>query len=109
MPVPEISVQEAYQRLQGEQPPLLVDVREQNEWDHANIEDSVLVPLSVFPERSAESLRDKSAPLLMLCHHGMRSAHATAYLLSQGYEDVTNVAGGIDAWSVEVDASIPRY
>jgi rhodanese-related sulfurtransferase len=107
--ISEISAAEAQQRLRSERPPLLVDVREQHEWDFCHVAGSVLVPLSRFPEKSAESLPEKDAPLLMLCHHGVRSAHAAAYLRQNGYTDVTNVAGGIDAWSLDVDPAVPRY
>jgi rhodanese-related sulfurtransferase len=52
---------------------------------------------------------EPSQPILGLCHHGMRSLQVVAFLERQGYERVYNVAGGIDAWSREVDASVPTY
>ena len=66
-------------------------------------------PLSQWPDVALQTLADKSQPLLIQCHHGGRSARAAAWLLSQGFADVTNLAGGIDAWSALVDDSIPRY
>jgi rhodanese-related sulfurtransferase len=52
---------------------------------------------------------DRAQPILGLCHHGARSQQCVAFLRAQGFEAVYNIAGGIDAWSREVDASVPRY
>jgi rhodanese-related sulfurtransferase len=106
---PEISVTDAARLLQSAQPPRLIDVREQDEWDTARIPGAELLPLSQWPALALQKLTDKSQPLLIQCHHGARSARAAAWLLSQGFSDVTNLAGGIDAWSEFVDASVPRY
>ena len=107
--VPEITVGELSQQLATGKPPRLVDVREQNEWDLCRIPGGELLPLSEWPHVALEKLTDKEAPLLIYCHHGGRSARATAWLLAQGFTNVQNVAGGIDAWSVEVDPTVPRY
>ena len=107
--VPEISVTDAAKLLAGENPPRLVDVREQDEWDVAKIPGAELLPLSQWPAVALQKLTDKSQPLLIQCHHGGRSARAAAWLIQQGFTDVTNLAGGIDAWSEEVDATVPRY
>ena len=107
--VPEISVTEAATLLQSANAPRLIDVREQEEWDAARIAGAELLPLSQWPDLALQKLTDKSEPLLMQCHHGARSGRAAAWLLSQGFTDVTNLAGGIDAWSEHVDASVPRY
>ena len=107
--VPEISVADAAQLLRSAKPPRLVDVREEDEWAVAHIAGAELLPLSQWPDVAAEKLTDKSQPLLIQCHHGGRSARAAAWLLEQGFADVTNLAGGIDAWSVAVDPSVPRY
>ena len=107
--VPEISVTEAAKLLQSAKPPRLIDVREPDEWDTARIAGAELLPLSQWPNLALQKVTDKSQPLLIQCHHGGRSARAAAWLLSQGFSDVTNLAGGIDAWSGEVDATVPRY
>ena len=107
--VPEISVAEAHSRLAGAQPPRLIDVREPDEWALARIEGAELLPLSQWPAIAQEKLTDPAAPLLIQCHHGARSAQATAFLLRSGFTDVHNVAGGIDAWSLEIDSAVPRY
>lgn len=109
MPLPEISVVEARQRLAGPQPPRLVDVREENEFAFAHIAGAELLPLSQWPAIASEKLTDPAQPILVLCHHGMRSARAGEFLLHHGFTDVTNIAGGIDAWSAEVDPTVPRY
>ncbi len=107
--VPEISVTDAAKLLAGKNPPRLVDVREQDEWAVAKIPAAELLPLSQWPDIAVQKLTDKSQPVLIQCHHGGRSARAAAWLLSQGFTDVTNLAGGIDAWAEQVDAAVPRY
>ena len=107
--VPEISVAKAKGLLSGANPPRLIDVREPDEWTVARIPGAQLLPLSRWPAMALETLTDKSQPLIIQCHHGLRSARATAWLIDQGFGKVTNLAGGIDAWSVEIDPSVPRY
>ena len=107
--VPEIPVADAAKLLQSDKPPRLIDVREEDEWAVARIVGAELLPLSQWPDIALEKLTDKAQPLLIQCHHGGRSAHAAAWLIEQGFADVTNLAGGIDAWSAEVDAAVPRY
>jgi rhodanese-related sulfurtransferase len=107
--LPEISVGEAKVRLSGPNPPRLIDVREADEYAAARIPGAELLPLSQWPAIVAEKLTDPTQPLLIQCHHGGRSARAADFLIRSGYTDVTNLAGGIDAWSVEIDPSVPRY
>ena len=76
--------------------PLIVDVREPNEFASERIAGSVLIPLSQFADRHAELPKDR--PLVMQCHSGSRSASATMFLLSRGWTDVRNLDGGIAAW-----------
>ena len=76
--------------------PLIVDVREPNEFASERIERSVLIPLSQFADRHAELPRDR--PLVMQCHSGSRSSSATMFLLQRGWTDVRNLDGGIAAW-----------
>lgn len=109
MPIPEISVSEARHRLGATQPPRLIDVRESDEYEVAHIAGAELLPLSQWPALAAEKLTDPSQPLLIHCHHGGRSGRATEFLLHNGFTDVTNIAGGIDAWALEIDPSVPRY
>jgi molybdopterin/thiamine biosynthesis adenylyltransferase/rhodanese-related sulfurtransferase len=93
--------------LSGDAPPHIIDVREQWEYDIAHIAGSELIPLSTLPARA--STLDPSKRYAMLCHHGMRSEMAAHWLLQHGFTQLINIDGGIDAWSVEVDPSLPRY
>jgi len=85
----------------------LLDVREPWEVDVAVIEGSNTIPMSNVPARVAEVPRDRE--VVVICHHGMRSAMVADYLRSAGVPQVLNLTGGIDRWSVEVDPSVARY
>ena len=86
---------------------VLLDVREQWEFDLAKLSGSTLIPLATLPHSLDKLNRD--AEIIAICHHGMRSADATNFLLQQGFSKVKNLVGGIDAWSAQVDRSVPRY
>jgi rhodanese-related sulfurtransferase len=92
--------------LQGMAMPLILDVREDWERDIAAIEGTVNIPLQALPTRSEELPKDRQ--IVVMCHHGGRSARATAWLRENGY-DATNLEGGIDAWATQVDPAIARY
>jgi rhodanese-related sulfurtransferase len=100
--IPEVDVQEASRRIEtaredpGAAQPLLVDVREVNEFIDVRAVGAVLVPLSGFMERYEALPKDR--PLLMICRTGARSGNATQFLLANGWTDVVNVAGGTMAW-----------
>ncbi len=100
--VPSIDVRDVARRLSADAPPdgmpapLVVDVRNPDEFATARIEDAVLMPLPVFAQRFAELPADRE--LFLVCHSGNRSAAATAHLLRNGYEHVHNVTGGMVAW-----------
>ena len=87
--------------------PWLLDVREPWEYSTAQIEGAALIPLGELAHRISEVPGDTE--ILVYCHHGMRSARACAMLRQVGWASVYNLSGGIDRWSVEVDASVPRY
>ena len=103
----ELSVREAAAALSSPKPPLLIDVREPDEHAICRISGAKLIPMGQIPERLAELPKD--AVILVHCHHGGRSLRVTQFLRAKGYPAVSNVKGGIDAWSREVDASVPRY
>jgi rhodanese-related sulfurtransferase len=86
---------------------ILLDVREEWEYQRAHIPDSMLMPLAEIPSRLSEL--EKDAEIITMCHHGMRSASAQSFLIKQGFSNVTNMTGGIDAYSLSADATIPRY
>lgn len=92
-------------------PPLLLDVREPWEVRLAAIQlpgaSTLNLPMGQIPQRLGEL--DPAQPILCICHHGMRSAQVVAFLERAGFDSVYNLAGGIDAWSAQVDPSVPRY
>ena len=85
----------------------VLDVREDWEVETASVRGALHVAMGLVPAQQALLPRDK--PIAVLCHHGMRSAMVADYLRAAGHRRVLNVTGGIDRWSVEVDAGIPRY
>jgi adenylyltransferase/sulfurtransferase len=85
----------------------LLDVREPWEWDVARISGATLIPLGELP-RGVAAL-DRSADTVVYCHHGVRAQAAAERLVSLGFRRVYNLAGGIDAWSTQVDTAVPRY
>jgi adenylyltransferase/sulfurtransferase len=88
---------------------VLVDVREQNEYDMARIPGSILVPLSQLPNRFHELDKYKGKEIVVHCKMGGRSAKAIAFLKQQGFDNLVNMAGGITGWSDQVDPSVPKY
>jgi len=88
---------------------VLVDVREQNEYDMARIPGSILVPLSQLPNRFHELDKYKGKEIVIHCKMGGRSAKAITFLKQQGFDNLVNMAGGITAWSDQVDSSVPKY
>jgi adenylyltransferase/sulfurtransferase len=86
---------------------VLLDVREPGELAIAQVEPSLHIPLAEIPARLAEVPADRH--VLVLCHHGGRSARATQFLRAAGLTNVTNVAGGIHEWAEQVDPSLARY
>jgi len=102
----EISVKDLQQRLAGGEKLVLVDVREPFEYSIANLR-GVLIPLRSLPDRTSEL--DPASEIIVYCHTGSRSARAVEFLRQAGFPKARNLAGGIDAWSVEIDPSVPRY
>jgi len=86
----------------------LIDVREPDEWAVARLPEAELIPLSQFQQLAPEKL-SPDEKIVLYCHHGVRSARAQGFLKAQGYHDVLNLTGGIDAWSIGVDPTVPRY
>jgi molybdopterin/thiamine biosynthesis adenylyltransferase/rhodanese-related sulfurtransferase len=88
---------------------LLLDVRQPEEWRRARIEGAKLIPLGELDARLAELAEWKDRRVIAHCHHGARSARACEVLAAAGFTNLTNLVGGIDAWSLTVDPSVPRY
>ena len=91
--------------------PVVLDVREPYELQMARVKadgfDLITIPMALIPLRLAEL--DPQQPIACLCHHGGRSMQVAAFLRSRGFTRVANIAGGINAWSDEIDNSVPRY
>src|SRR5690606_20697915 len=86
---------------------LLLDVREPEELELASVDESRHIPMMQIPSRLGELPRDKV--LVVMCHGGGRSRRVAEFLTANGFERVFNLRGGIDAWSREIDQSVPRY
>ncbi|MGA2134179.1 MAG: rhodanese-like domain-containing protein [Bryobacteraceae bacterium] len=108
MPDIEITPQELKRRLDAREPVRLVDVREPFEHQQAQIDQAELIPMRGVPQ-ALDALRAGRAPLVVFCHHGIRSLQVAGWLRSQGLEDAASMAGGIDRWSLEIDPTVPRY
>jgi len=102
-----ITPKELKERLDKGEKLCLLDVREEWENSLAKLEGSVLIPLGTLPQ--ALDKLDRNSEIIAYCHHGMRSADAAGFLLQQGFSKVKNLVGGIDAWSLQVDSTVPRY
>lgn len=100
---------ELAERLAGSNPPRLLDVREPEEHAFCALPSAVLIPLGELAARHEELAGWRESEIVVYCHHGIRSQHAIAYLRELGFQDLKNLSGGIDLWSREVDASVPRY
>jgi rhodanese-related sulfurtransferase len=85
----------------------VVDVRTAEEVQIAALAGAINIPMNELPARISEL--DPAAPIAVLCHHGMRSEMASRFLERNGFTDVAHLEGGIDAWSVVIDSSVPRY
>lgn len=113
--VPGISVQQLAQKRSNNEEFILLDVREPNELLYANLGDTVsLSPLSQLAQQGLEALpedvaADKDAEIVVMCHHGNRSAQVTAWLRQQGWTNVFNLDGGIEAYAIAVDPAVGRY
>jgi rhodanese-related sulfurtransferase len=87
--------------------PVLLDVREPNEFQYCAIPGSVLMPMATVPARSEEL--DPDAETVVICHHGGRSMQVAMFLEHRGFSRLINLAGGVDQWALQVDPAMPRY
>lgn len=109
MPLPlEVSVIEARDLLAAGGV-RLVDVREPDEFKICRMSGAELLPLTTFAEEGRAKLAGSSERILVVCHHGMRSLRAAKFLRELGCDNAQSIAGGIEAWSVEIDPNVPRY
>ena len=113
--VPEISVQEVARKIATREDFTVLDVRETWELARAQLKDGRVIhaPMSQLSRRGVHALPeevvDKEQEIVVVCHHGVRSAEVTAWLLRQGWQNVHSMAGGVDAYAAQVDPSIGKY
>ena len=105
----EISVNDVCGLIQSNQDFLLLDCREQEEYNTAAIAGSMLIPMGQLGERLHEIESHRDQRIIVHCHHGVRSLHVVNALRGAGFDKSQSMAGGIDAWSQEVDQTVPRY
>jgi rhodanese-related sulfurtransferase len=105
--VPELTPTEFRRRWAAGDTVVLLDVREPAELAVASVDEAIHVPMREIPQRIDEL--DRHKPLVVMCHSGARSRRVAEYLSANGFEQVFNLAGGIDAWSRELDSGVPRY
>ncbi|MDQ2793523.1 MAG: rhodanese-like domain-containing protein [Bacteroidota bacterium] len=103
----DLSPEDLHRRLRAGDDIQLIDVREEMEFEYCHLPGSLLVPLDELPRRAAE-IRT-GGPVVVICHHGVRSAHAAGYLRHLGRTNVLNLRGGVDAWAACVDPGFPVY
>jgi rhodanese-related sulfurtransferase len=112
---PEITVNDLNQKLKSDEKFILLDIREPVELEYARMADDRLevLPMSRLAEEGVsalpESVKLQDVPVYIMCHHGTRSAQVTAWLAQQGYKNVFNVGGGIDAYARNIDSSVGFY
>ena len=105
--VTSLSAQRLRERLDSGETLTVLDVREPEEIAIARFDGALEIPMQDIPARVGEL--DPAAEIVVVCHHGVRSAHVAMFLVDQGFSRVLNLAGGIDAWALEVDRSLTRY
>ncbi len=107
MAIKPLTVVELKAKIDNQDDFILLDVREEAEYTFAHITNSLLIPLNKIPA-NLDAL-DAKKEIVVLCHHGVRSMQAANFLTQVGFSNVSNVTGGIDAWSLQCDSSVARY
>lgn len=108
-PYSQITVSQLRDMLQDNalEKPHMLDVREPWEWQLARIDGAENLPMGQIP--AAVDDLDKTRSTIVICHHGTRSLQVVAFLQRQGFTNLHNLIGGIDAWSREIDSAVPLY
>ena len=103
----ELSVQRVKEKRDAGEDLLILDVREPSELKTAAIDGTLNIPMGDIPARYNEVPDDR--PVVVMCHHGIRSMQVVIWLQKHDYDNVINMAGGIEAWSTHIDPSVPKY
>ena len=104
-----VTVSELSLKIGGQEEVRLLDVRELFEWEMGYIPGAIHIPLAELGERSGELENWRDQEVVVYCHHGVRSAHAVAWLSQLGFKNARNLTGGIDEWSRVIDPGLDRY
>ena len=103
----QFTPEELKQHLDEGNKPVILDVRETWEYEICHIDNSLHISMSQIPSRMDEL--DPDDEIIVMCHHGGRSMQVGNYLESQGFNNIINLAGGIDAWAKSIDTSMKQY
>ena len=103
----EITPQDVKRRIDSSEKLRLIDVREPFEVRQASIAGAEVIPMRTIPN-SLATFEDEEKPIIVFCHHGMRSLQVVGWLKEHGVDSLS-MAGGIDRWSLEIDPKVPRY
>ena len=105
----EITPEEVKTRLDAGEPLHLIDVREAQELAICAIDDAEHIPMRSLFLGHTKTAAARGDPIVVICHHGVRSLQATIFLRRQGFEDVQSMAGGVDAWADRIDPEMSKY
>ena len=107
MSIAQLTPQQVQDCLKKQPAPLLLDVREEDEVRLCALQGSLHIPMNLIPLRHNELPDD--VPIIVYCHHGIRSLNVARYLAHVGFKNVANLQGGIDAWARQIDPTMARY
>lgn len=107
MQVQQMTAKQLKSKLEQGEELVLLDVREPFEFEYASIKGSLNIPMGEVPKRYSEVSRDQDC--VVICHSGIRSRQVVSFLVDNGYQQVFNLQGGIDQWSLHCDNNVPRY
>ena len=105
--IDDITPQELKDLLEKDLPPKVIDVRQDWEYEKCHIEGSILIPMDEIEDHIDQF--DPDEGIVLVCHHGMRSAQVAQYLVQTGFTNIINLAGGLDAWAREIDPAMEQY
>jgi adenylyltransferase/sulfurtransferase len=107
--ITQIHPRDVKAKLDAGEPVVLIDCREPEEYAICRLEGSTLIPLGQLNRRAEEVEVPDGATVVVYCHHGVRSISGAFMLANAGLKNVASMSGGIDAWSVLIDPTVPRY